>query len=156
MNSHPLKTKWVVWGHLQHDTTWSLDSYTKICTLTYAEELLELIHLLPDKLITNYMLFIMRDGIDPMWEDENNKNGGCFSYKVDNKYVKDIWTDLACSILGNSISSELICNSITGLSVSPKKSFCILKIWMSSCKYQDASIMNIKQLKSINCIFKKH
>jgi hypothetical protein len=102
------------------------------------------------------MLFIMRDGIDPMWEDENNKNGGCFSYKVDNKYVKDIWTDLACSILGNSISSELICNSITGLSVSPKKSFCILKIWMSSCKYQDASIMNIKQLKSINCIFKKH
>ena len=153
---NPFKTKWVLWGHLQHDSNWNMDSYTKISTIEFAEELIELLDILPDKLITNYMLFMMREGINPVWEDEQNKHGGCFSYKVDNKYVKEIWTDLCYSILGNSICTESANNTITGVSISPKKSFCIIKIWMSSCKFQDASIMNIKQLKPMNCLFKKH
>ena len=99
---------------------------------------------------------MMRDGVNPVWEDEQNKNGGCFSYKVDNKYVKDIWNELCCYILGNTISTDTVNTTITGVSISPKKSFCIIKIWMSSCKFQDASIMNIKQLKLNNCLFKKH
>jgi len=156
MNMNPLKTKWVLWGHLQHDTNWNMDSYTQICTTTYVEDLVELLAKLPEKMLTNYMLFMMREGINPVWEDEQNKQGGCFSYKVDNKYVKDIWSDLCCYILGNTISTEPVNNTITGISISPKKSFCIIKIWMSSCKFQDASIMNIKQLKLNNCLFKKH
>ena len=154
--NNPLKTKWVLWGHLQHDTNWNMDSYTQICTTTYVEELVELIDKLPEKMLTNYMLFMMRDGINPVWEDEQNKHGGCFSYKVDNKYVKEIWSELCYYILGNTISTEPVNNTITGVSISPKKSFCIIKIWMSSCKFQDASIMNIKQLKLNNCLFKKH
>jgi hypothetical protein len=156
MNMNPLKTKWVLWGHLQHDTNWNMDSYTPICHLTYVEELVELMDKIPEKMLTNYMLFMMRDGVNPVWEDEQNKNGGCFSYKVDNKYVKDIWNELCCYILGNTISIDSVNNTITGVSISPKKSFCIIKIWMSSCKFQDASIMNIKQLKLNNCLFKKH
>jgi hypothetical protein len=153
---NPLKTKWVLWGHLQHDTNWNMDSYTQICTTTYVEDLVELLDKLPEKMLTNYMLFMMREGINPVWEDEQNKQGGCFSYKVDNKYVKDIWSELCCYILGNTISTEPVNNTITGISISPKKSFCIIKIWMSSCKFQDASIMNVKQLKLNNCLFKKH
>jgi translation initiation factor 4E len=153
---NPLKTTWVLWGHLQHDSNWNMDSYTQISTISHVEELIELIDILPDKLLTNYMLFMMREGINPVWEDPQNKEGGCFSYKVDNKYVKEIWSDLCYSILGNSISNETVNNTITGVSISPKKSFCIIKIWMSSCKYQDASVMNIKQLKPMNCLFKKH
>ena len=153
---NPLKTKWVLWGHLQHDTNWNMNSYTQICTVTYVEELVELLDKLHEKMLTNYMLFMMRDGVNPVWEDEQNKQGGCFSYKVDNKYVKEIWNELCCYILGNTISTEPVNNTITGVSISPKKSFCIIKIWMSSCKFQDASIMNIKQLKLNNCLFKKH
>jgi hypothetical protein len=153
---NPLKTKWVLWGHLQHDTNWNMNSYTQICTVTYVEELVELLDKLHEKMLTNYMLFMMRDGVNPVCEDEQNKQGGCFSYKVDNKYVKEIWNELCCYILGNTISTEPVNNTITGVSISPKKSFCIIKIWMSSCKFQDASIMNIKQLKLNNCLFKKH
>lgn len=153
---NPLKNKWVLWGHLQHDNNWNMESYTQICTVTYVEELVELMDKVPEKMLTSYMLFMMRDGINPVWEDEQNKNGGCFSYKVDNKHVKEIWFDLCCYILGNTISTEPVNNTITGVSISPKKSFCIIKIWMSSCKFQDASIMNIKQLKLNNCLFKKH
>ena len=97
--NNPIKTKWVLWGHLQHDSNWNMDSYTKICTITYVEELVELLDKLPEKMLTNYMLFMMRNNINPVWEDEQNKQGGCFSYKVDNKYVKDIWTELCYYIL---------------------------------------------------------
>jgi translation initiation factor 4E len=156
MELHPLSKKWVVWGHYQHENNWDIQSYTKIHTITYAEELFELLQLLSEKLITNYMLFMMREGVNPMWEDEQNKQGGCFSYKVDNKFVKEIWNDLCYCIAGNSITTESVYHDITGISISPKKNFCILKIWMSSCKFQDASVMNIKQLKPLQCLFKKH
>ncbi len=98
----------------------------------------------------------MRDGIEPMWEDPRNKQGGCFSYKVDNKIVKETWKDLCYCISGNSISTPLFNNSVTGISISPKKSFCIIKIWMESCKFQDASVIHLPQLKPTGCIFKKH
>jgi len=71
---NPLKNKWVLWGHLQHDTNWNMESYTQICNVTYVEELVELMDKLPEKMLTNYMLFMMRDGINPVWEDEQNKN----------------------------------------------------------------------------------
>ena len=45
----------------------------------------------------------------------------------------------------------------------PKKNFCILKIWMSNCNYQNISVINIKPLNNDyyglvkdNCIYKKH
>ena len=44
--------------------------------------------------------------------------------------------------------------AITGISISPKKNFCILKVWLSSCAHQDAS--KITYLKPNGCIFKKH
>ena len=37
--------------------------------------------------IKNAMLFIMRDNIKPMWEADENKEGGSMSFKI---YKKDI------------------------------------------------------------------
>jgi hypothetical protein len=156
MQLNPFSDTWVLWGHLPQDTSWSIQSYTKISKITCAEELIELLKKLPDKLITNYMLFLMREGVDPMWEDPNNKEGGCFSYKVDNKLVKEMWTNVCYCISGNSISTPNLNDSIMGLSISPKKSFCIMKIWMKSCQFQDASAIKIPQLNPNGCIFKKH
>ena len=78
----PLSKKWNLWAHLPHDTDWSTSSYKKIYTFTTVEETIAITETLPDPLIKNCMLFIMQDGIVPMWEDPRNRNGGCFSYKV--------------------------------------------------------------------------
>mgnify|MGYP003866091315 FL=1 len=80
-----MSDKWTLWAHLPHDTDWSLNSYKKIMTFTTVEEALVLYETLPDKMIKNCMLFLMREGIKPTWEDEKNRGGGCFSYKVSNK-----------------------------------------------------------------------
>ena len=64
---HILSDKWVLWAHLPHDTDWSLKSYIKIITLDNVEKIISLINTIPEKLIKNCMLFLMREGINPTW-----------------------------------------------------------------------------------------
>ena len=84
---HSLDDKWDLYYHLPQDNNWELSGYTVIInSIEHVEQLLELNAHIHDTIIRNCMLFVMRTGITPMWEDPNNRNGGCFSYKVSNKY----------------------------------------------------------------------
>ena len=58
---HHLNSNWTMWAHLPHDTDWSLNSYKKIYTFKTIEELKTLIDIIPEKMIKNCMLFIMRE-----------------------------------------------------------------------------------------------
>ena len=40
------------------------------------EEAIVLFETIPDIMIQNCMLFIMKQGINPLWEDSHNRNGG--------------------------------------------------------------------------------
>jgi hypothetical protein len=105
------------------------------------------------------MLFFMRDGIKPTWEDPKNRNGGCFSYKISEKNVFDSWKQLSFTVAGNSVSNQLnFVNKVTGITISPKKKFCIIKIWMNDCSNQNPAIITneIKEISPLGCLFKKH
>jgi len=151
---HPLSEKWVVWAHLPHDTDWSMNSYISIMTVTYVEEINALMHTLPDSLLSTCMFFCMKEHVKPVWEDPANKQGGCFSYKI-TQSIGDCWRNVSYSMVGKTLSKEKgFQDAVNGISISPKKNFCILKVWMSSCSFQDAS--KITFLKPNGCIFKKH
>jgi len=46
---------------------------------------------------------------------------------------------------------------INGITISPKKNFCIIKIWLENCSVQDPNIVvNIPNLMKQGCLFKKH
>ena len=156
---HHLLDKWTLWAHLPHDTDWSINSYKVIYDLETVEGTIAIIETLPEVLVKNCMLFIMRHGIKPIWEDPRNRNGGCFSYKISNKNVYDVWRKLTYLLVGESISSqESFVANVTGITISPKKNFCIIKIWMSNCLYQNPAIITneIRDLSSDGCLFKKH
>jgi len=105
------------------------------------------------------MLFLMRDGIKPIWEDVKNRNGGCFSYKISNKSVYSVWKELCYVIVGNTISNKSsFVSGVSGITISPKKNFCIIKLWLSNCLNQNPSIVTteLKGLSSQGCLFKKH
>ena len=151
---HTLNEKWVLWAHLPHDTDWSMDSYISIMTVTYVEEIIALMHTLPDTLLSTCMFFCMKEHIKPVWEDAFNKQGGCFSYKI-TQSIAECWRNVSYTMVGKTLSKDKgFQDAINGISISPKKNFCILKVWMSSCSYQDAS--KITLLKPNGCIFKKH
>lgn len=156
---HKLKSNWVLWAHLPQDNNWNLDSYIKIGTVSTIEETVSLMSSLPVSMVKNCMLFFMRNNVKPHWEDVQNRNGGCFSYKVLDKNIYDSWKYLCYVTAGNSVSGNLDFNSkVTGITISPKKKFCVIKIWLSDCEYQNAGIITdeINDIQSYGCLFKKH
>lgn len=156
---HQLKNSWSLWGHLPHDPDWTSKSYKPIHSFTNVEETIAVIESLPENLVKNCMLFIMRKGIIPMWEDPKNRQGGCFSYKISNKNVAEVWKELSFVLVGDTISTNLLfVNSVTGITISPKKNFCIIKIWMTNCEHQNPRVVtsDVKNLIPEGCLFKKH
>jgi len=155
---HLLSDKWTLWAHLPHDTDWSINSYQKIMTFNTLEELVSLNDVIPESVVKKCMLFIMRADVMPVWEDLNNVKGGCFSFKVNCKFIHSTWTNLGYSLVGNTVTENPeLRKSINGITVSPKKAFCIIKIWMRNCEEQSISKFNpVNGLNYHGCIFKKH
>ena len=158
MQQNLLNDEWSFWAHLPHDTDWSVDSYKNIYTCKSVEDVVTLYETAPSHMIIKCMLFLMRKGITPLWEDPKNRNGGCFSYKVANKNVIDSWKSLSYLLVGESLSSNSsLQKSINGITISPKTNFCVIKIWMNNCDYPNASMITSScGLNSHGCLFKKH
>ena len=158
-NIHKLSNIWNLWAHLPHDTDWTVNSYKSIYKFNTVEDVIAITETLPEILVKNCMLFVMKEGITPVWEDSKNREGGCFSYKVSNKNVYDVWKDLTYILVGESISSNSsFVNNVTGITISPKKNFCIIKIWMTNCIYQNPTMVSgeIIGISPQGCLFKKH
>jgi hypothetical protein len=155
---HSLYDKWTMYAHLPHDTDWSIDSYKNILTISTMEEMIALIETLPDIMVKNCMLFLMKNEVKPIWEDAKNRNGGCFSFKVANKDVSFVWRNLCYMLGGETISeNDTFMSNITGASISPKRNFCIIKIWMSNCDNQDVKVIkSIEGLNKQGVLFRKH
>jgi hypothetical protein len=121
-------------------------------------KLISVAQILPDKVVKFCMLFVMLHGITPMWEDKLNREGGSLSYKVINKYVVNVWKELMFALCGHTLTvDKKHMNSITGITISPKKNFCIIKIWFTNCTLQNPNIIiPIENLSNMGCVFKKH
>ena len=57
---HNLANNWTMWAHLPHDTDWSVESYKKIFAFQSAEETIALSETMPEVLVKNCMLFLMK------------------------------------------------------------------------------------------------
>lgn len=155
-----LNNHWTIWLHLPHDTNWNIDSYKKICTFSYLEEGISILDNIQEKLVINCMLFIMREDILPIWEDEKNKYGSCISYKINNRLTYNIWKQMTLYMISEILLNNLeYQKSINGITVSPKKNFCIIKLWFNENIDNKSNIIinnEIKELESFEGIFKKH
>ena len=157
--STPLYMGWNYYYHLPNDKNWNVDSYKIIMSnIRTLEELMGMNEVMTDNIIKNCMLFVMRAGVTPMWEDAQNRQGGCFSYKVTNKSVTQVWRKLMYLLCGYTLTIDPThMDLVNGITISPKRGFCIIKIWMRDCSLQDpAVITNIDQLLRNGCLFKAH
>jgi len=101
----------------------------------------------------------MKDGIQPIWEDTENKKGGCWSFKIIKKDIYNSWLELSIHLLGGYIlKSTNDVSQINGISVSPKRSFCIIKIWNKDSKNSNNNLLstNIPYLYICDSIYKSH
>jgi hypothetical protein len=123
-----------------------------------AEDVIALSETIPESMLRFSMLFIMRHGVMPTWEDPRNRHGGSFSFKILNRQVPEIWTHVFYAMTGGCLCKNPAHESnIMGMTISPKKNFCILKIWMTDCSLQDVDILaDTPFLAKNKCIFKQH
>ena len=118
-----LSGKWNLYYHLPTEKNWDLNSYKLIMgNIDNVDKLIALNESLPENIVKHCMLFVMREGITPMWEDKKNRSGGAFSFKVINKQVHSVWKSLFYSICGETLAIDKKYNSkINGITISPKK-----------------------------------
>ena len=158
---HNLDTTWDLYYHKSDDNNWAIDSYIKIYTYKTVEDYCKLAqnwdtYIQP---IQNGMFFIMKENILPLWEDTTNIKGGCWSLKVNKTDACGVWNSLVMAMIGNTLTpNPQHIDSITGLSISPKKGFCIIKIWNSDKLLNDISILvnNIPLINIKETIYKAH
>lgn len=135
------KNKWNIWFHHTKDD-WSINGYRKIYTIETISDFWKLYNNW-DKLggINSKHFFIMKNNITPMWEDEENKNGGCWSFKIQEKESPQLWEELSLYLVSETISK--INDDIQGLSICLKKNnHSIIKIWNKDTKNNNNKNIN--------------
>ena len=80
--SNKLNSKWTMYFHKLYDQSWDFNSYIKLIEFDNLEDYTILSYILKPVHIENGMFFIMREDIKPVWEAEENKKGGCISFKI--------------------------------------------------------------------------
>ena len=88
LSYNSLRNQWTFFLHLHDTREWNLESYKRILRFNSVENAILLNDEIHYDLIKKSMMFLMKEDIKPMWEDEKNKEGGCFSFKVSNKEAK--------------------------------------------------------------------
>lgn len=123
---------WSFYFHDPDDRDWTLDSYRKIATVSSAEEFWG-VHKLTIENAHKAMFFVMREHVFPCWDDPMNIDGGCFSLMVAKEAVAAVWGALCAKMLTERLTADPAKSDVvTGLSVSPKIDFCIVKIWLKN------------------------
>jgi len=130
---YPLNTEWNLWYHSIKDNNWTKESYEKIYTLKNIYDYKTLEELFHKNYLQNSMFFLMRNDIYPLWEDPENINGCCISFKIPSKDLVTTWNESILKIICEEIHKDHTnFNELNGVSISPKKEFNILKIWIRS------------------------
>jgi hypothetical protein len=129
-----LNAQWNVWSHSHECQTWTEESYKNIYMIDSIGSFWRFFnnfHLI-DK-VSN-QLFIMRNQIKPIWEDNENKKGGICSIKIDcpsrqgRVDTGSIIMTICCFLVMNEtfIPSN---NEINGISYSIKNRSVLIKLW---------------------------
>lgn len=127
---------WTLYFHDPYNEDWTYASYLKLTDMSSVDEFWNVHKMIHEKIHCG-MFFIMREYVFPCWDDENNKNGGCISIKVMKQDIDEYWEELCTKLLGETLlkpAHRSMWNLVNGISSSPKKYFCIIKIWVKSAE----------------------
>jgi translation initiation factor 4E len=161
--NNPLRHIWNIWLHHDKDN-WKIDGYKKIFKIESIDDFWLFnnnIHLISgiQNSLNNIQIYMMKNDIKPIWEDTSNRNGGCWSLKINNIDSYDIWVNLGAYIIGETLLNKNIQQNINGLSFSQKNNTSsIIKIWVENSKNVSFDCINKKIIDTFgyNIIFKSH
>lgn len=128
--THPLKHSWVVWYRSPGSKFQDYEKSTqKIATFGTVEEFWAVYSHLkrPNTLphVSDYHVF--KKGIKPMWEDEENKQGGKWILRLKKGVSTRYWEDLLLAIVGDQFAEAG--NDLCGAVLSIRNNEDVMSIW---------------------------
>ena len=132
--AHAIPTgSWSVYYHEPEDKSWTADSYKRLQVVNSWEAVGQILRELGNHKTTNGLLRIMRGDVSPLWENRVNIHGGSYCLKISRRNAVEVFQRyLAAAALGSGANDAA--NEIVGVTISPKKGTCIIKIWNLDCK----------------------
>jgi hypothetical protein len=147
---------WSLHFHDPDDNDWTDKSYKLLGTLSTVRDW-QAADVAFTELWQKGMFFVMREHIKPMWEDDNNKDGGCLSFKINKPDAAPFWFQLGALMLGETaVKNPEHANKLCGISISPKRNYCILRVWVSSNIIGSIDHFNITVPEYTQVIYKSH
>jgi len=147
-----LKDSWNLWyHHILND--WTLSGYKKIYTINTIKDFWDIynnINLIEE--LNNLHLYFMRDNVTPIWEDNNNKNGGVWSILVNPDHAFELWEKLSVDL----VSQTIFDNNINGISINQKNNIFIIKIWNNNKNLKNNTTLPSYLNEYGNIIYKPH
>ncbi len=147
---------WTLYFHDPYNVDWNINSFKLINNISKIEDFI-ILYKCYKSVISKGMFFIMREYIQPIWEDEYNIKGGCFSYKIYKPNLEETFFDVCALLLGETLGkTNEISKNINGISISPKKNYFIIRIWISNNSLANKENYNINIPKFTTVLYKKH
>tara|TARA_Y100000389_G_scaffold199449_1_gene237857 strand:+ start:481 stop:951 length:471 start_codon:yes stop_codon:yes gene_type:complete len=153
MDNYNLNNEWIIYFHDFMDTNWNRESYEKLVSIDNVVDFWTIFNIIKDKLSVG-MFFFMKQDIFPKWDDNENTKMSYVSIKI----LKTNASVFMEKILIHLMTDTLYMKNpqmINGLSISPKKNFCICKIWINSIDdvHKNIELYNIPNDYHGECLF---
>ena len=150
-----LENEWTFYFHDPNNSNWEISSYIVVEKIKTVNEWIQVFHSFKN-VWNKGMFFLMKETIQPIWEHEYNKNGGCMSFKLWKTEVNECWLDLTGKLITHSLLKEGNSDKISGISISPKRNYCIVRIWLVDSALSDSGLYNIAVPSYSKMIYKSH
>ena len=144
----PFETEWKVFFHDFMDSNWNRDSYEQLAVINSIQDFWTVFGVIQEWL-SHGMFFFMRNNVFPKWDDNENKSMSYLSMKILKTKTTEFVEHMLVLMLSNTLMKDKS-NAclINGLSISPKKNFCICKVWIDSIDdgLKDIELFNIPNI----------
>jgi hypothetical protein len=148
---------WTLYFHASDDPDWTLSSYVRLTDISTVEDFWASSSCLTPHVAEN-MFFLMREGVYPCWDDPQNMYGGCVSMKVSKMDAPRAWEDVCSRVLGETIASDRTAwELVNGVSISPKRYFSIIKVWLKdSERFTQSTDFDLPSWYNGEVLFRNH
>jgi translation initiation factor 4E len=131
---HPLNTEWSLWVSTKVKSDNWLDTIKNLITVGSVEDFWMVFNNIPEVGTLNFPFdyYFFRNGILPMWEALDNKNGGkmtiTFKKTCDLEYFNKVWLYTILGCIGEQFDDNYIC----GIILNIRKHQDRINVWLNT------------------------
>jgi hypothetical protein len=123
---------WTLHVHETEEKKWDAASYKQLHVAATWEELGAVFRELGPRTL-KIMSFAMRGSQPPRWENKENIAGGSYSFLIPHRRAVEVY-QIYVAAAATDTATLNPANKIVGVTMSPKKGHCVIKLWNASAK----------------------